>query len=84
MNSKQNQIPSIDWAETHFVVVQTILDWDATSPVINKIRRDKGRFGLMAYSFRLTNHFMDVHAKTIWDGDWEDAVVDFVKQNIGK
>jgi hypothetical protein len=78
------------WAETHHEIVTIInyqinrdLDIFGDMPnLLDEILSTEGTSGIYDLCFELTNEFEKIHEGRLWDGDWLDAVIEFVQEKI--
>lgn len=79
-----------NWAETHHEVV-TIINYQIDRDVnifgeiprlLDEILSTEGTAGIYDLCFELTNEFEKIHEGRVWDGDWLDAVIEFVNGKI--
>lgn len=74
------------WQETHFEMVALIIlesSKDEPNPVINNIEEKFGRGGLYDLAFQYTNEFEEKNIGREWDGDFFDAIDDFIQEKFG-
>lgn len=74
------------WQETHFEMVAAIIlesSKDEPNPVINNIEEKFGRGGLYDLAFQYTNEFEEKNIGREWDGDFFDAIDDFIQEKFG-
>ena len=78
------------WAETHHEIV-TIINYQIDRDVkifgqmprlLDEIISTEGTGGIYDLCFELTNEFEKIHEGKVWDGDWLDAVIEFVNEKI--
>lgn len=74
----------LDWAETHHVIVEAIVEAGEESNVINITREIQGMGGIWFLGIELTNKFQDLHKDTIWgeDVDWFDTINEFIDKEL--
>ena len=77
------------WAETHHEVVTIVtylLDRDTEigqmPRLLEEIFTNEGTGGLYDLCIDLTTEFESIHEGRVWDGDWLDAVIEFVNEKI--
>jgi hypothetical protein len=78
------------WAETHHEIVTIInyqLDrdvkiWGQMPSLLDEILSTEGTSGLYDLCIDLTTEFESINEGRVWDGDWLDAVIEFVKEKI--
>jgi hypothetical protein len=78
------------WAETHHEIV-TIINYQIDRDVkifgqmprlLDEIISTEGTGGIYDLCFELTNEFEKIHEGKVWDGDWLDAVIEFIQEKI--
>lgn len=78
------------WAETHHEIV-TIINYQIDRDVnifgqmprlLDEILSTEGTGGIYDLCIDLTTEFETINDGRVWDGDWLDAVIDFVKEKI--
>jgi hypothetical protein len=78
------------WAETHHEIVTIVtyqLDRDTEifggmPRLLEEIMSTEGTGGLYDLCIDLTTEFESIHEGRVWDGDWLDAVIEFVNEKI--
>jgi hypothetical protein len=78
------------WAETHHEVVTIVtylLDRDTEifggmPRLLEEIMSTEGTSGLYDLCIDLTTEFESINEGRVWDGDWLDAVIEFVNEKI--
>jgi len=79
-----NGFPS--WSETHFQIVSAIaveLQKDNISSKAISLRIDaQGSCGMYELAEELTNKFEITNKGRVWDGDWLDAIEEFLKKEL--
>jgi len=86
---KQSQLPSVEWAETHYEIaamIETELGQTGrkTNPFLTRMYEKSGRAAKWELAYTLTNKFQTIHAETQWDGEWLETLEDFFKTEINK
>lgn len=75
------------WQETHFEMVALIFQEaflkNEPNPVINNIEEKFGRGGLYELAFQYTDEFEEKNIGREWDGDFFDAIDDFIEEKFG-
>jgi hypothetical protein len=78
------------WAETHHEIV-TIINYQLDRDVkifgqmprlLDEILSTEGTGGIYDLCIDLTTEFEKIHEDRVWDGDWLDAVIEFVHEKI--
>jgi hypothetical protein len=73
------------WAETHHEVVTIVnyyLEKEFIPRLLDEIISTEGTGGIYDLCFELTNEFEKIHEGKVWDGDWLDAVIEFIQEKI--
>lgn len=73
-----------DWAETHHVIVEAIVEAGEESNVINITREIQGMGGVWLLGIELTDKFEALHKDTVWgeDVDWLDTIHEFINEEL--
>ena len=50
--------------------------------LLDEILSTEGTSGLYDLCIDLTTEFESIHEGRVWDGDWLDSVIEFVKEKI--
>lgn len=85
--SKKSSLPKgfRDWAETHHEIVCTIhamIDNETMPPKLEGILDKEGFGGLYDLGIDLTNEFCNTYENRVWDGDWIDTIIEFLKLKL--
>ena len=75
------------WAETHHEIVTIInyqidRDFGDIPRLLDEILSTEGTGGIYDLCIDLTTEFESINEGRVWDGDWLDAVIEFVKEKI--
>lgn len=75
------------WAETHHEIVTIVtyqLDeiYGQRPRLLDEILSTEGTGGIYDLCIDLTTEFEKIHEDRVWDGDWLDAVIEFVQEKI--
>jgi hypothetical protein len=75
------------WAETHHEIVTIVtyqLDeiYGQRPSLLDEIMSTEGTSGLYDLCIDLTTEFESINEGRVWDGDWLDAVIEFVQEKI--
>ena len=75
------------WAETHHEIVTIInyqidRDFGDVPRLLDEILSTEGTGGIYDLCIDLTTEFESINEGRVWDGDWLDAVIEFVKEKI--
>lgn len=75
------------WAETHHEIVTIInyqidRDFGDVPSLLDEILSTEGTGGIYDLCIDLTTEFESINEGKVWDGDWLDAVIEFVKEKI--
>jgi hypothetical protein len=73
------------WAETHHEIVTIInyqidRDFGDVPRLLDEILSTEGTGGIYDLCIDLTTEFESINEGRVWDGDWLDAVIEFVKE----
>ena len=75
-----------EWQEAHFEIVSVIateLNKDEiTSKVIEDRYSAQGRGGMYELAEELTDKFQKLHENSEWDGDFFDAIEEFLQEEL--
>lgn len=73
------------WQETHFEIVTAIaLELNKPEPVgvAAEWRESQGSNGLFSLAEELTDKFENLHLGREWEGDFFEAITDFIQENL--
>lgn len=73
------------WQETHFEIASAIFEksFDLTPQgIVHETEEDEGRMGLYRLAKRLTDKFENLHKGRLWEGDYFEAIDEFIKQEL--
>ena len=75
------------WAETHHEIVTIInyqidRDFGDIPRLLDEILSTEGTGGIYDLCIDLTTEFESINEGRVWDGDWLDEVIEFVKEKI--
>lgn len=87
MNTETKNFPNgfASWQETHYEIVTAIaLELDKAKPsgVAAETRESQGTNGLFTLAEELTDKFELLHKGREWDGEFFEAITDFINENL--
>lgn len=80
---KKHKLPTKhqDWAETHFEISAWLaLQIENNTDLAVQVYGNHGRGGFYELAWELTQDFQDLHGDYEWDGDYFEALEDYLKQ----